>query len=136
MSNSTIFYFEDEPELGRYTVTFTVSEEGAEDADEDDNTIEQYFDITENSYSKSYYEPTTRFTAMGYQNSASGDMYGAQFTYYYSPDDIMSTDLYIAEGTTPGTQVKVSLYRYDETAGENGTGGYVLDRDCEWLEIA
>ncbi len=136
MANSTIFFFEDEPELGRYTVTFTVSIEGSDDADPDDNTITQYFDITEKNYSKSYYEPTTKFTAMGYQSSASGDMYGAQFTYYYSPDDIMSTDLYIAEGTTPGTQVKVCLYHYDENGGDDGNGGYVLDRDSEWLEIA
>ncbi len=135
MANSTILYFENEPELGRYTVTFTISENGAEDADTSDNTIVQYFDITDGTYSKSYDEPTSRFSAKGYQTSASGDMYGAKFTYYYSPDDIMTADLYIAEGTTPGTQVKVCLYHYDENGGDDGNGGYVLDRESEWLEI-
>ena len=131
MANSTVFYFENEIELGRYTVTFTVSEEGVEDSNPADNTITEYFDITESNYSKSYYEPTTSFNMNGYTLSSAGDMYGSQFPYYYSPDDIMSTDLFIAEGTTVGAQVKVALYHYNSEARE-----YVLKRESEWLDIA
>ncbi len=128
LSNSTIFYFEDDIEYGRYTVTFTVLEDGFEDADPSDNTISQYFYITEKNYSKSYFEPTTSFSANAYTISQSGDMYGAQFLYYYSPDDIMTADLYIADGTTPGTQVKIQLYH-------QGTETYEQARESEWVEI-
>jgi hypothetical protein len=129
MANSTIFYFEDDIELGRYTVTFTVSEDGAEDSNPADNTLTQYFDITENSYSKSYYEPTSYFNMNGYTVSQSGDMYGTSFLYFYSPDDIMSTDLYIAEGTTVGASIQVQLFH------QNDDGDYVQDRASDWVEI-
>jgi hypothetical protein len=129
MANSTIFYFEDDIELGRYTVTFTVSEDGVEDSNPADNTLTQYFDITANSYSKSYYEPTSYFNMNGYTSSQSGDMYGTTFLYFYSPDDIMSTDLYIAEGTTVGASIQIQLFH------QNDDGDYVQDRASDWVEI-
>ena len=134
MANSTVFYFENDIELGRYTVTFRVYEEGAEDANPDDNTIVQYFDITDKYYSKSYDEPTASFCANCYTTSSSGDMYGTEFLYYYSPDARMTTDLYIADGTTIGTQVKVAIYHYDSQANY-GDGGYIKDCESEWLDI-
>ena len=57
MANSTVFYFdvqsENEIELGRYTITYTVSiDGGAEDPTPANNTLEQYFYITDNNFSK------------------------------------------------------------------------------------
>ena len=135
MENTTVFFFENDIELGRYTVTFTISENETEDSDSSDNTIVQYFDITDNYYSKSYDEPTASFCANCYTVSESGDMFGAEFLYLYSPDSKMTADLYIANGTTLGTQVQVALYHYDQTAGDDGSGGYVLDRESEWLDV-
>ncbi len=118
MSNSTIFWFdaetEEDIELGRYTVTYYVFEEGAEDADPSDNTIEQYFDITSNNYSKSYVEPTTSASVNNWTISASGDEFGTEFIYYYEPEDIMSADLFIDGRTTIGTSVQAVLYHIDE----------------------
>ncbi len=129
MANTTVFYFEGAATPGRYTATFTVSEEGVEDSNPDDNTLTQYFDITENAFSKAFYEPNTSFSANGYTISSSGDRYGASFLYLAAPDDIMSADLFIADRTTAGTSVKVVVYH------QNDDGDYVQQRESEWAEI-
>ena len=98
------------------------------DANPDDNTIVQYFDITDGVFSKSYDEPTGSFCASCYTISESGDMYGTSFLYFYSPEKRMAADLYIAEGTTVGTQVKIGLYH-------NEDGEYVLKRESDWIDI-
>ena len=129
MANTTVFYFEGAATPGRYTATFTVSEEGVEDSNPADNTLTQYFDITENAFSKAFYEPNKSFSANGYTSSSSGDRYGASFLYLAAPDDIMSADLFIADGTTAGTSVKVVVYH------QNDEGDYVQQRESEWAEI-
>jgi hypothetical protein len=131
MANSTIFYFEDEIELGRYTVTFTISEDGAEDSNLEDNTLTQYFDITEKNYSKAYYEPSSTFGVKQYTICQSGDMFGTSFLYFYSPDDIMSADLYIADGTTTGGSTSVNIHLFKQ----NDEGEYVEQRQSGWEEI-
>ena len=126
-----VFYFNegDEIELGRYDVTFTIWEDDIEDEDSTDNTFTQYFYITDGVYSKSYDEPTSTFYANAYTNSAPGDMFGSEFLYFYAPEKRMSVDLYIGERTTPGVQVKVGLYHYDDE------GEPYLVRESDFVEI-
>ena len=126
-----VFYFNegDEVELGRYNVHFTIWEDDIEDVDTADNTFDQYFDITDGVYSKSYDEPTTSFQSNAYTNSAPGDMAGAEFLYFYAPEKRMSVDLYIAERTTPGVQIKIGLYHYDDE------GTPYLVRESDYVEI-
>ena len=136
MENSTVFYFnvqsETEIELGRYTVTYSVSiQGGAEDPTPDNNTVEQYFYITDNNFSKSYYEPTTSSCINCWGISTSGeDEFGTEFEYTYSPDDNMSVDVYINERTTVGTSIQLKLYEYDSESRNN-----VLKRTSDPYEI-
>ena len=129
-SASTMFFFENEEDIivGRYTVDFYVFADGMDDADTINNHTTQYFDITENSFSKSYYEPTSNFKTNIYTASSDGDMYGTRFTYFYSPNDIMSADLFIAEGTTPGTSVRLVLF-------ENNDGNLIQRGTSDLLNI-
>ncbi len=119
-ATSTVFFFEveneEDIELGIYTAEFYVFSEGNEDADTADNTIKQYFAITENAYSTTLDEPERSFRWDGYLSSASGDEYGTEFTYYYQPDGLMTTDIYIPEDCTAGTSFQVILYEYDDDA--------------------
>ncbi len=135
MNNSTIFYFnvaeESDIELGRYTVTYTVFTDGVEDDYADNNTLVQYFYITDNNFSKSYYEPTASACLSCYMNSAAGeDEYGTRFLYLYSPDDIMTVDVFVNRQTYTGTSIKVKLYEVSED-GEN----VELKRESEFHEI-
>jgi hypothetical protein len=138
MANSTVFYFDVESieaiELGRYTITYTVSMEGgAEDPTPANNTLEQYFDITDNNYSKSYYEPTDASCINCYTVSESGeDEFGAEFTYYFAPGDVMSADVFINDRTTPGTSIRVNLY---EQVIEGNSASIVLRRQTEFFDI-
>ena len=138
MANSTVFYFdvqsENEIEPGRYTITYTVSMEGgAEDPTPANNTLEQYFYITDNNFSKSYYEPTDASCINCYVSSAPGeDEFGTEFTYLYSPEDNMSVDVYINDRTTVGTAIRVNLY---EQVIENNQANNVLRRNSEYYEI-
>ncbi len=133
MANSTIFFFdaenEEDIELGRYTVTYYAYVEGAEDATPENNTIVQYFDITDNNYSKSYYEPTASLCVTCYTSAASGDEYGTKLTYYYEPEQIMSADVYIDAATTVGSSVQAVLYEIDEE------GEYIISRSSDIYEI-
>ncbi|MBO4875626.1 MAG: T9SS type A sorting domain-containing protein [Bacteroidales bacterium] len=138
MANSTVFYFnvqsENEIELGRYTITYSVSiQGGAEDPTPANNTLEQYFDISDNNFSKSYYEPTNSSCINCYVSSASGeDEFGTEFMYLYSPEDNMSVDVYIDERTTVGTSICVKLY---EQVIENNQANNVLRRTSDYYEI-
>jgi hypothetical protein len=138
MENSTVFYFnvasENEIEIGRYTITYTVSiQGGAEDPTPDNNTLEQYFEITDNNFSKSYYEPTTSSCINCWGISTSGeDEFGTEFEYLYSPDDNMSVDVYINERTTVGTSICVKLYEY---VRDGNSGSNVLRRTSDYYDI-
>ena len=132
--NTTIFYFNasdpSEIELGRYTVTYTVFTEGVDDDFAENNTTVQSFDITDNNFSKSYSQPTTSACLSCYVNSAAGeDEYGNRFLYLYSPDDIMSVDVYVHRLTATGTSIKVKVYEQNEE-GENE-----FRRESEYYEI-
>jgi hypothetical protein len=115
--NSTSFYFEDiesyeDIVIGRYTVDFYVFAEGRDDADESDNYTTQYFDITDNTFSMSYDEPTGYYDySARYANSTSGDEYGASFTYNYQQESI-EVDAYIDEHTTVGTMAQAIIYEF------------------------
>ncbi|MBQ1653833.1 MAG: hypothetical protein II060_08600, partial [Bacteroidales bacterium] len=116
--NSDSFYFEGIESYhdiitGRYTVDFYVFADGMEDADESDNHTTQYFDITDNTFSMSYDEPTGMYNYYAYSNSASGDEYGIVFTYDYQPGRI-GVDAYIDEQTTFGTAAQVIIYELDD----------------------
>ena len=133
-ANTTIFYFNtadpSEIETGRYTVTYTVFADGIEDASPANNTVIQYFEITDNNYSKSYFQPTSSACLNCYINSESGeDEYGTKFLYLYAPDDIMSVDVFIHNLTTVGTAVMATLYEQDENGNE------VFKRQSEPYEI-
>jgi hypothetical protein len=134
VDNTTIFYFNaadpSEIEIGRYTVTYTVFTDGADDDFAANNTVVQYFDITDNNYSKSYYQPTTSACITCYVSSAPGeDEYGTRYLYLYSPDDIMSVDVYVHRLTATGTSIKVKLYE------QNDEGSNVFTRESEYYEI-
>ncbi|MBR5984206.1 MAG: T9SS type A sorting domain-containing protein [Bacteroidales bacterium] len=136
MANSTVLFFnvasEEDIELGRYTITYTVFADGITDDYDVNNTLTQYFDITDNNYSKSYFEPTFSACINCNVNSTSGeDEYGTEFLYLYSPDDIMSVDIYINRLTKAGTAVLASLY-------ERSADGSSIDfkRQSEPYEIA
>jgi len=134
VDNTTIFYFNasdpSEIETGRYTVTYTVFTDGADDDFAANNTLVQYFEITDNNYSKSYYEPTSSACLSCYVNSAAGeDEYGTRFLYLYSPDDIMTVDVYVHRLTATGTSIKVKLYE------QNDEGSNELTRESEYFEI-
>ncbi len=134
MASSTIFYFnvqdEEDIELGRYTITYNVFTDGADDDFEANNTLVQYFDITDNNFSKSYYEPTTSACITCYTSSAAGeDEYGTRFLYLYSPDDIMTVDVYVHRLTATGTSIKVKLYEQTED------GSNEFKRESEYYEI-
>ncbi|MBQ2076826.1 MAG: T9SS type A sorting domain-containing protein, partial [Bacteroidales bacterium] len=137
-ANSTIFYFNvadaNDIELGRYTITYTVFADGVEDDNNTNNTIVQYFDITDNNYSKSYFEPTFSACINCNVSSASGeDEYGTEFLYLYSPDDIMSIDVYINRLTRPGTAIKAALYARE--TDESNAQVVRLKRESEYYEI-
>ena len=137
-ANSTIFYFNvadaNDIELGRYTITYTVFADGIEDDNNTNNTIVQYFDITDNNYSKSYFEPTFSACINCNVSSASGeDEYGTEFLYLYSPDDIMSIDVYINRLTRPGTAIKAALYARE--TNESNEQVVRLKRESEYYEI-
>ena len=112
--NSASFYFEGIESYrdiitGRYTVDFYVFADGVEDADESDNHTTQYFDITYNTFSMSYDEPTGYF----YYYTYTADEDGISFTYSYQPEDTIAVDVYIDEHTTAGTMAKVIIYEYN-----------------------
>ena len=114
MEETAYFFFNEDPELGRYNVEFTVFADGATDEAAEDNTTVQYFYVSDKNYSTAYEEPTARTKVNSYISSASGDEYGTEFTYYFQPDDVMSVDVYIARGTSIGaTAIQARLYEYD-----------------------
>ena len=118
--NSDAFYFEgiesySDIIIGRYTVDFYVYVDGMEDDDESDNHTTQYFDITNNTFSMSYDEPTGYYGYSNtYANSTSGDEYGVVFTYRYSSSiNYLAVDAYIDEHTTVGTKAQLLIYDND-----------------------
>ena len=120
LDNSTIFFFNTDDintiKLGRYDVMFNLFTDGHEDADTADNWEKQYFYITDNNFAMTYDAPRRYFRYDAYQSSASGDEYGTEFTYYYNPDDVMTTDVFIDSTTTVGTAIQVKLYEYNDEA--------------------
>lgn len=120
LENSTIFFFNTDDintiKLGRYDVMFNLFTDGHEDADTTDNWEKQYFYITDNNFAMTYDTPKRYFRYDGYQSSASGDEYGTEFTYYYNPDDVMTTDVFIDSTTTVGAAIQVKLYEYNDEA--------------------
>ncbi|MBO7482097.1 MAG: leucine-rich repeat domain-containing protein [Bacteroidales bacterium] len=115
--NSDYFYFEgiesyEDIVIGRYTVDFYVFAI-ADDMDNTDNHTVQYFDISDNTFSMSYDEPTGMYNYYTYSTSASGDEYGIIFTYGYQPGKI-EVDAYIDEQTTLGTAAQVIIYELDD----------------------
>lgn len=140
VENSTMFFFNTNDintiKLGRYEVMFNLFTEGQEDADTTDNWEKQYFYITDNNYSMSYDAPRSYFRYDGYLSSASGDEYGTEFTYYYQPEKIMTTDVFIDSTTTVGTAIQVKLYEYDSenSAWVNRRSSNVLAITANHLE--
>ena len=113
--NSATFYFEgiesyEDIIIGRYTVDFYVFVNGMDDADESDNHTTQYFDITDNTFSMSYDEPTGYVDYNRYTVSSSGDEYGISITYSYQPERNIAVDAYIDEHTTVGTIAQAIIY--------------------------
>lgn len=102
-------------EIGRYTVTFSVLTEGAEDATPDDNEAEYYFDITEKNYSMVYDEPDRSFGMCNYQGSQSGDEV-AEYLYYFAlPDDEIEVDVFIDENSAANkTQFQIKMYEFND----------------------
>ena len=84
--------------------------------------------------SKSYFEPTFSACINCNVSSASGeDEYGTEFLYLYSPDDIMSIDVYINRLTRPGTAIKAALYARE--TNESNEQVVRLKRESEYYEI-
>ena len=136
--NSTIFYFNvadaSDIEVGRYTITYTVFADGIEDDNNTNNTVVQYFEITDNNYSKSYFAPNHSACINCNVSSASGeDEYGTEFLYLYSPDDIMSIDIYIHRLTRTGTSIKAILYARE--TDDNNDQVIRFKRESEYYEI-
>ncbi len=102
-------------EIGRYTVTFSVFADDAEDATPDDNEAEYYFDITEKNYSMVYDEPDRSFGMCNYQGSASGDEV-AEYLYYFAlPDDEIEVDVFISDRSAANkTRFQIKMYEINE----------------------
>jgi hypothetical protein len=136
LDNSTIFFFNTDDintiKLGRYDVKFKVFIDGQTDSDTTDNVETQYFYITDNNYAMTYDAPRRNFRFDSYQSSASGDEYGTEFTYYFQPDNIMTTDVFIDSTTTVGTAIQIKLYEYVEGESE---GSWVNRRTSDVLAI-
>ena len=134
LENSTIFFFNTDDintiKLGRYDVMFNLFTDGHEDADTTDNWEKQYFYITDNNFAMTYDSPKTYSRFDGYLDSNSGDEYGTEFTYYYNPDDVMTTDVFIDSTTSVGTAIQVKLYEYNSE-----TESWVNRRSSDVLAI-
>jgi hypothetical protein len=118
-ANEDIFSFgvtdPEDIEVGRYTVTFSVSADGATDITPEDNTTEYFFDITDNNYAMVYDEPDASFGMSQYTSSASGEEVAEYFYYFFLPDDELNVDVYITSGSTPNTtSFKIMMYEFNE----------------------
>lgn len=117
--DADIFSFEatspEQIEIGRYTVTFSVLADNAEDAAPEDNSMESYFDITDDNYSMVYDEPDGSFGMSQYTASASGEEVAEYFYYFALPDEEINVDVFVNANSTAGTtSFAIKMYEFNE----------------------
>ncbi|HNQ69413.1 MAG TPA: T9SS type A sorting domain-containing protein, partial [Bacteroidales bacterium] len=99
--------------IGKYTVVYSVTADGFEDANLDDNVDTAYFYITENVFSRDVEMPDNRHSL---NNSSLGGIDTEQFGHtfmFLNSAEITSVDVFIDENTTPSTAFILHAYYYN-----------------------
>jgi hypothetical protein len=117
--DADIFLFDvtspEQIEVGRYTVTFSVLADNAEDVTPEDNEMQSYFEITDDNYSMVFDEPDGSFGMSQYTSSASGEEIAEYFYYFFLPDDEINVDVFINQNSSPdSTSFKIVMYEFNE----------------------
>ncbi len=114
----TGFYPGVDPELGRYTILYTVNIDGQIDENPDDNSFTAYFEVTDNVISR-YLDNTSGSTSMREYDGGGmdGERMAVPMVFNYN-DIIYSMDVYIADNTSAGTGVVGLIMRFDYNLGE------------------
>lgn len=103
------------PALGKYTVAYTVSIPGQEDANPTNNSDTTYFIINDNQYFGRDIDKTNGYAGPGnwLDGGIDGEMFGTDFLFLFE-DEITSMDVFINSNTTPGTSIIGHVKQYDE----------------------
>jgi len=104
-----------DPMVGLYTVAYTVSIPGQEDANPENNSDTTYFIINDNQFIGRDIDRTNGSVSPSnwLDGGIDGEMIGTDFLFLFE-DEITSMDVFINDGTTPETSIIGHIMQYDE----------------------
>jgi len=106
------------PTLGVYTVTYSITIDGQIDENVTDNNFTTYFEITESEYSRSLEEPDGEAGPSDFSSGGNdGDQLGTTFLFMYETQ-INSVDLFIGESSDVGSSCAVNYLVYDQASSD------------------
>jgi hypothetical protein len=110
-----------DPMIGKYTVAYTISIPGQEDANPENNSDTTYFIVNDNHYFSRDIDKTSGSTGpcSWLDGGIDGEMFGTDFLFFFE-DEITSMDVFIHANTTPETAIIGHIMQY-----ESGTSTWV-----------